>query len=595
MRASNTRGGFAITLSDAAGVVALVILAGFSVYRARLVGKVYDSHLDCIGCLASSVWANDALFLAAFALILAVARIATRSWVRYGLGLVAAVVVTAYVADILVFRLLSQRLLLVDVVHFANDAGRMWTVANPGFHQKSGIGFAVAWALLVVATGLAILRASPATRRFAWPAIAAMLVLAWAVVPQAHYIHSVSFRNLWQVNRDQDPTRPYSPEFWARTDPSPPPQAECEPGEKASVSIVLVVVESLSACHSRLFCGLNDFTPNLDRLARRSAYFTNFYANGYSTDTALVALLTGHVPIPTAGWSGGYGAFADADGDFHRWLASRGYHTAFFTTGDTGIAGRDQWLKALGIGHVEGAEHPFYNGMPRASFNAAEDKALIDRFLQWHGEPRGRAPFMATLLTVATHPPFVLPATGVRSEAESFREMDRQVARLASTLEARGFFDRGVMIVIGDHRAMTPIPPAEFERLGPSAPVRVPAIAIGRAGVAPGGHDEPAQQTDLIPSLRHLLSDRTCRSAWQGRFLGGPVDPPEYLVHDDPLRRNELVLEKPDGQYRLLLDGDDTRWIEAPPSKDEATAVLREVNRVRMSRMAEFRGQKRVR
>ena len=577
-----------MTLADAWGIAALAILSGFSIYRAHLVDESFGSYVTCPHCFDAAVWANDALLFAAFAIVLAASRVAASLRARVALAIAAAAMASVYIGDILVFRLLDHRLLLIDVVHFARDTGRLWTVAALHFQQAGGLAFALASLALIAVIGLAALAASRATPIAAWPTVAAMLVGAWAAIPQPTYIHADGFRNLWQVNREQDPTRAYSREFWAKADKSPPRLAYCEPGERQAVSVVLVVVESLSACHSRLYCGLHDYTPNLDRLASSSAYFRNFYANGYSTETALIALLTGRVPVPTAGWLGGIMAFTDVDGDFHHWLAGQGYETGFFTSGDIGIGERQRWLRTLGIAHVEGSENPFYGAMPRGSFGAAEDAALIDRFLQWEGERRARTPFMATLLTVATHPPFYSPVTGRQDEAASFREVDRQVGRLASTLGERGFFDHGVMLVVGDHRAMTPIPGEEFERVGPSVTVRVPAIAIGRTGLAAGEHDEPVQQTDVIPSLRHLIADQACRSDWQGQFLGGPVEPARYVVHDDPLRRNEIVLEEANREYRMLLDGDDTRWVEAPPSKDEASAVLDEVNRERMSRMAEF-------
>jgi hypothetical protein len=576
---------FAVAAADGLGAAMLAILAGFSFYRADLVDAVFGSYATCPHCFDASVWANDALVFAALALLVGISRTITSAAGRALLALIAVTAAIAYVGDIFLFRLLNHRLLVVDVVHFAPDAEHMWSVARLFFQQQEGLWFGAACVALIVTAGLGIWIPARTTRRFAWPLVAVLLALAWAFVPQAHYIHNEAFRNLWQVNRDQDPSRAYSRAFWQRADKMPPREVHCEPGRQDSVSVVLVVVESLSSYHSQLFSGLRDLTPNLDRIARGGAYFKNFYANGYSTETGLISLLTGHLPIPTAGLSGGVMAFTDVQGDFHRWLASRGYETAFFTSGEIGVGERDRWLRAIGIQHAEGAEAAFYNGLARGSFGAAEDAALIGRFLEWDaGRGQGR-PFMATVLTVATHPPFYSPASGRQDEGASFREVDRQLARLAVTLEERGFFDHGVMVVVGDHRAMTPIPAEEFDRLGPSAPVRVPALAIGRTGLSPGEYDEPVQQTDLIPSLRHLIANESCRTTWQGQFLGGPVESPGYLVHDDPLQRNVVVLEDANREYRILLDGDDTRWVETPPSKPVANAVLAEVNRERMSRM----------
>jgi hypothetical protein len=125
------------------------------------------------------------------------------------------------------------------------------------------------------------------------------------------------------------------------------------------------------------------------------------------------------------------------------------------------------------------------------------------------------------------------------------------------------------------------------EALGPAAEMRVMAFALGKTGLAPGEIAGSYQQLDLIPSLQHLLAHRSCRDEWQGRFLGPQPDPAENQVHSDPLRRNELTLIEAGHEYRILLDGDDTRFIGERP-RAHAEELLRRVNHERMSRMVEF-------
>ena len=269
--------------------------------------------------------------------------------------------------------------------------------------EQEGLWFGAAWvALSRYGPGLGTWIPARTTRVFAWPLVAVLLALAWAFA-QAHYIRNEGFQNLWQVNRDQDPSRAYSRAFWQRADKTPPPDVHCEPGRHDSVSVVLVVVSRCRPITASCFPVFAISLPNLDRLRARRPRFRVLRQPGYSTDTGLIALLTGRLPIPTAGLSGGVMAFTDVEDDFHRWLARRGYETAFFTSGEIGLGERDHWLEAIGIQHAEGAEAPSER-LARGSFGAAEDGALISRFLEWDaGRLRGK-PFMATLLTVATHP-----------------------------------------------------------------------------------------------------------------------------------------------------------------------------------------------
>jgi lipoteichoic acid synthase len=579
-----------VSLPVLCAALACVALALLSVYRARLVGVAYGQYMGCERCLDLTVWSNDAFLMSGFTAILALSRFTSSRLVRIALAAFALAAILVYAADVLVFRLLSHRLLAFDVRRFVGDTPLLATVVQPLLSRPHGWG-ALAAALAIPLAATVAIVAGPASRLHAlgWTALTVALLAFAEEVPRAQFLHQVAVRNVWQVNQWVDPTRPYSEAFWQQTRLTPGQALSCEAGPDQNVSVIVVVVESLSAYHSKLFSGLNDYTPNLDRLAKEGTYFSDFNANEYSTQGGLISLLTGFVPFPPAGSFISTMAYTEVEGDFHRWLRTEGYQTAFFTSGDLTLGERDRWLRAIGIEHSEGAENHFYDGMKRGSFGAADDVALVDRFLQWHAAERGKRPFMATLLTVATHPPFYSAQTGRMDEAASFREVDRQIGRLAAALESRGFFRDGLMLVVGDHRAMTPIPVAEQRRFGASAPGRVFALALGKTGLPPGESSAPLQQTDLIPSLRHLIGDHSCRNEWQGRLFGDKPEGARYVVRVDPAVRNEVVFEEGSSEYRLELDGDDTRWTTPPPRTADADRLRNEVNRERMERMSELR------
>jgi hypothetical protein len=52
------------------------------------------------------------------------------------------------------------------------------------------------------------------------------------------------------------------------------------------------------------------------------------------------------------------------------------------------------------------------------------------------------------------------------------------------------------------------------------------------------------------------------------------------------LNRNQVVVTEDARQYRLLLDGDQTRWISPPTDADDGQRLLLEVNRERVARQA---------
>ncbi|HMB57144.1 MAG TPA: sulfatase-like hydrolase/transferase [Arenimonas sp.] len=580
---------FGLRAADVWALLALLALAALSGYRAHLVNAAFGQYTACPHCLDTTVWVDDAWLFAVLPVLLVLSQWLRNRPLRRLLALTVAIAVIAYGVDIVVFRLLTQRLLWIDVLHFAGDGAAMFSVFRPLLTRWQGWVLLLTILIAAFAAAAAIISAANSRRRMLfWSVIAALAVAAGWLFPPLPYINMQAYQNLWQVNHEIDPGRAYSTEFHRQTLAQPPPALQCETGRAQKTSVVLVVVESLSAYHSKLFSGLNDDTPQLDQLARGGSYFSHFYANGYSTEGGLISLLTGYVPIPTAGSFGTTMAFTQTQGDFHRWLRGQGYQTAFFTSGLITLGNRGGWLQKLGIEHAEGSEQPFYAGMPQGAFDAPEDGALVERFLQWHAHERRPGPFMATVLTVGTHPPFLLANSGRMDETASVREVDRQLAHLASVLAARGFFRDGLLLIVGDHRAMTPIRPAEQRVLGASASAHVVALALGRTGLPLGESPQHLQQTDLIPSLRYLIGDRACRNDWQGLFFGGPPQPAKYVVHTDPMRRNEVSVLAGDSDYRLLLDGDATHWRQAPADSAEADRLRTQVNRERMSRMVEF-------
>jgi len=139
-----------------------------------------------------------------------------------------------------------------------------------------------------------------------------------------------------------------------------------------------------------------------------------------------------------------------------------------------------------------------------------------------------------------------------------------------------------VLLVLGDHRSMTPIKPGEYEKFGESAYARVPAWLFGQTGLPAGPIDQPFQQTDLIPSVLRLAGSESCRTPAQGAFLGGALAPARYVLHSGGLHRDRIDVFHDGVQSSIQLDGDQTRWLG--PAPRDGAALIAEVNRDRASR-----------
>ena len=265
-----------------------------------------------------------------------------------------------------------------------------------------------------------------------------------------------------------------------------------------------------------------------------------------------------------------------------------GYRTGYFTTGDLSFTRKDAWLRSIGFEELDGHDDPAYDGLDRHMFSAAPDGALYDRALaaiRDGSETRDSTLFMV-LETVSTHPPFVDPVSGAVSEEAAFRYADAQLGRFADSLAADGFLRHGLLIVMGDHRAMMPVSRGEEEWAGRSTVARVPLVLLG-AGVPTRRVDDMYSQHDVLPTLVGLVSGSLCLRADQGDLLDASGAAPRWTMHvrgDEP----DVVDVYHDGGFSAVrLDGDDTRVVGGTASGAQKFVDAINAARIRALRRAQ--------
>ncbi len=508
-----------------------------------------------------------------------------------------------YVADCVVFKEFHARPFLADLLKYQNIVG------DYAFHfllepRWSLIGILLAG--LVVLAGSICFFLTPLRKQknqtdqeglkiwlhgvgIGVPLAAIILTAAIHGQSRRRYVHSWMYRNLVDVNLSALAlARDYTPQFRRRFVYTE--SYRCYQVEPSRPNIVLVIVESLSSFHSRWFSGLNDWTPHLDRLARDNISCVNFYANGFVSEDGEAALLTGRLPLhpPRGLLSGGGDAF---QGFFHlpdalpRVLKQYGYRTEFLTSSELGFANMGPWARSLGFDHVEGAEAPFYASWPRFEFNAPPDEALYARALA--RIKQAKQPFFFCLVTSTSHHPFRHPHTRRRGMEACIRYVDEQLGKFAASLERMRFFDRGILVITADHRAMVPITRRERERFGPErAAARIPLVIVN-------GKDRrmlqgPFQQVDIPNSLIGLVSGQVCYSDWVGDLFHN--HPPRYIVHREGGDRHIVSVFALEATYRVILDGDRTRLLnpdKLPPG--EARRIVSKINACRLQKETRMR------
>jgi len=540
--------------------------------RSFLAASERASYVDCFRCMAWPVVYSDLWVLGFIVTALGVTYLIPSLLVRWMLGTTACGALLAYGSDIAVTSLLNRRLHLEDAINYGTEVdtattGASLIAANP---VGAGVLALSLSAMVILAWGFWSYKAETSSRKPQGLLLTALGATFFALAflnSGTQYFDGEHYENVFLINGSNTTGNLHSESFLSQIDASYRYQSKEIQGQGKQLSIIVIAIESWSLHHSALFSGINNWTPRLDRQAERGGWFPNFYSNGYSTETGLIALLGGTLPIPThKGW--GVLAYDKAEQDVFRTLASAGFSTAFFTNGNLNFGDKGKWLKAIGVDYVEGSTHEAYDGHSRGPFDAASDRILVDRFLSWYDSERGENPFFATVLNVGTHPPFTDvddSDANLPGEENAFARIDRHIDYLISELDGRNFLETGLIFVVGDHRAMTPVSPEEMWAIGDSGLNRVPAFVLSKVELPRGKIAAMFQQTDLVPSVLQLVLEDSCKANWQGTMFTTPPNPPNEIIYMHPRKRDEVQVIQNGGTFSLKLDGDATRWLGNEP------------------------------
>lgn len=283
-------------------------------------------------------------------------------------------------------------------------------------------------------------------------------------------------------------------------------------------NVILLLSESLSQVDSVQAGGEFNRLPGIDSIAKTGVTFTNLIADGSATSDALAALMLGLEPLPTACLNDNSTVRFPArlgpgpsPANLVEAAQSAGYRTAFLSNSRLQFQSNAAWLTSLGFDEVEGGESAFYSDKPKLAFDSAPDEFLYERVLDYIAHPG--APYFLTLMTISLHPPYRAPHPEDEVSdvplLDVLHYVDRSTYNFYTNLQERGFFKSGVLLIVGDHRRMTPLEGAELRERGIDALGRVFGCLTG-VGVPSGVRSQALlNQSDLAGLLADLMCSGT--------------------------------------------------------------------------------------
>lgn len=319
------------------------------------------------------------------------------------------------------------------------------------------------------------------------------------------------------------------------------PVATENPTELEGRNVVIFVMESFSAEHSALLRPdlyadkqQKGYTPFMDSLMRQSYTFYNMYANGRRSIQALPAVWAS---IPS--YKNPFVLMPQAMAETRALpaiLRDKGYRTMFFCGSDHGSMGFGAFARTTGIEHL----------YSRQDYEKVHGKGDFDgywgiwdeKFIGYMGEElqKSEKPFFATIFTLTSHHPFVVPEEyegrlpeGLTPNHKCVAYVDQSIGKFFARYENEAWFKNTIFVFVADHVSSEQF--SDVFRTSPGGYQVVGFIHAPESSLV-GEHRQVVSQVDIMPTLLGLLGEDEPYFAF-GRDIFGEYDAEPMSVSYD--------------------------------------------------------------
>ncbi len=314
---------------------------------------------------------------------------------------------------------------------------------------------------------------------------------------------------------------------------------------KQPPNVVFVMLESLGTSAVGAYGNPLNPTPNIDRLAKQSLFFKNFYVPVTGTAKTVWASISG-VPDVSRQETATRNPLITRQHSLVN--ALQGYDKYYMIGGNSGWANMNALIRQS-IDDIQLFEERHWKS-PMVDVWGVSDLDLFkesDRILREQGEGK---PFFAYIQTAGNHRPFTIPkqndgfevldlplekvqSAGSRSVAQynAVRLLDFNIGRLMEIAQEGGWYDNTIFVMFGDHNtriSQIPHMPPAFEKLGLESN-HVPLLIHAPKLLEPRVIEEAVGLVDLLPSVLGMAG-MEFRNGAMGRDIQQPAPEGERVV-----------------------------------------------------------------
>jgi phosphoglycerol transferase MdoB-like AlkP superfamily enzyme len=286
--------------------------------------------------------------------------------------------------------------------------------------------------------------------------------------------------------------------------------------EEKQYNVMLVMIESLSASYMGLYGDKKNLTPNIDALAKKSLFFSNFFATGTRTVRGMEAV-TMSVP-PTAGRS----------------IVKRPDNHNMFGMGQVfKEKGYDNKFIYAGHGYFDNMNDYFgHNGfkiVDRNSFDKSEvtfanvwgvcDEDLFDKSIKEADASYARhQPFFSFIMTTTNHRPFTYPDGKIDIPSHSGRwggvkYTDYAIHAFLEKAAKKPWFKDTLFVFVADHNGGS-----SGKNDLPLYRYKIPLIIYAPEIVKAQNIKKVSSQIDLAPTVMSLF-----HWSYKNKFYGQDI------------------------------------------------------------------------
>lgn len=310
-------------------------------------------------------------------------------------------------------------------------------------------------------------------------------------------------------------------------------------------NVVFVMLESLGTSAVGAYGNPLNPTPNIDRLAKQSWFFKNFYVPVTGTAKTVWASISG-VPDVSREETSTRNPLITRQHSLVN--ALQGYEKFYMIGGNSGWANMNALIRQS-IDDVQLYEERHWTS-PVVDVWGVSDLDLFkesDRILRQQADGK---PFFAYIQTAGNHRPFTIPKendgfevldlpletvqnAGSRSVGQynAVRLLDFNIGRLMEIAKEGGWYDNTIFVMFGDHNtriSQIPHMPPAFEKLGLESN-HVPLLIHAPKLLEPRVVEEAVGLVDLLPSVLGMAG-MEFRNGALGRDIQQPAAEGERVV-----------------------------------------------------------------